>query len=363
MKIIHRYIWGELLKNVCLSSIGFCFMFLIFDFFDRVDNVMTGKGSVWIVIEYFLLKIPNIFGTTLPIAMLVGALFTLGMLSKHSEITAMRAAGMRIFWIVRPVLLLGFALSIFSFVINETLIPYATRRVREIYNIDIREKHKTGTYSREDFWWRQENDFYSVNMFDSRDNTLLQLSRFTVNNDFECTHRLDAQKAQWLSERFGWSMSQAHELRFRGTELEDSSSYKNLPLVINKNPVDFYSAKTDPNTMSYRQLRKFIKQQAADGLDIRGYLSDLYAKISYPLVVFFATFVALPFALRPARSGSMAVSALAGIVIAFTYFAVHSFSLALGRAELWPPLLAAWVANLLMGLVGVILNIGGESPG
>ena len=92
------------------------------------------------------------------------------------------------------------------------------------------------------------------------------------------------------------------------------------------------------------------------------YMADLYAKISFPFINLVLVLVVLPFALLPARSGSMAPSCLAGLTIGFAYFAVHSFSLALGRAELWPPLLAAWMANLVMAIAGLILNLGTESP-
>jgi lipopolysaccharide export system permease protein len=58
----------------------------------------------------------------------------------------------------------------------------------------------------------------------------------------------------------------------------------------------------------------------------------------------------------------MAFSSLAAIFVAFTYYAVDSFSISMGRAELLPPLLAAWMANILMGIVALVLNLGAEAP-
>jgi lipopolysaccharide export LptBFGC system permease protein LptF len=48
--------------------------------------------------------------------------------------------------------------------------------------------------------------------------------------------------------------------------------------------------------------------------------------------------------------------------VAFAYYAVDSFSISMGRAELLPPLLAAWSANIVMGIVAFILNAGSEAP-
>jgi len=149
---------------------------------------------------------------------------------------------------------------------------------------------------------------------------------------------------------------------FRKGQPPSSKKFRSFPLPISEKPEDFYDAKTDSQALSFRQLSKFIKQQTANGVAISGYLADLHAKISYPFIIFVVTFVVLPFALKPARSGSMAVSFIAGLIIGFAYYAVHSFSITMGRAELWPPIVAAWMANIIMGIVGIVLNLGAEAP-
>jgi lipopolysaccharide export system permease protein len=80
------------------------------------------------------------------------------------------------------------------------------------------------------------------------------------------------------------------------------------------------------------------------------------------LVIFIVGMIVLPFTLLPARSGSMAQSSLAAFFVAFTYFAVDSFSISMGRADLLPPVLAAWMANIVMGAVALVLNLGAEAP-
>lgn len=58
----------------------------------------------------------------------------------------------------------------------------------------------------------------------------------------------------------------------------------------------------------------------------------------------------------------MATSSLLAIFVAFTYYAVDSFGISMGRAELLPPLLAAWMANIVMGMLALVLNLGAEAP-
>ncbi|MFM1848901.1 MAG: hypothetical protein RL417_2375 [Pseudomonadota bacterium] len=362
MKILHRYILGHLLRNLALSLIGFTFLFLIFDFFDRIDNIVAENASFWTGVQYFIHKVPLTVILMLPVAMLVSTMLTIGLLSKNSEITAMRASGAAVMWLARPVLLVGFLVSIGALILNETLVPYTTRRVKEIYNIDIRQKDKRGGYSQSDLWWRSKDSFYSVGMFDSRTNQMLDFSEFKLGDDFNIERRIDADKASWLNPTLGWSMRGVTDYRFTDSDVPNISRYPVLPLPIRDRPEEFYDVKTEPQTMSYRQLRRFIKEQARNGISITGYLADLNGKIAFPFISFIITLIALPFALKPARSGSLAASFVAGLVIGFSYYAVDSFSIAMGRAEIWPPLLAAWMANILMGFVGLVLALGAESP-
>ncbi|NLF25523.1 MAG: LPS export ABC transporter permease LptG [Deltaproteobacteria bacterium] len=362
MKTIHRYITRELLRNFLLCSMGFCFLFLMLDIFDRLDNLAQEDASMGLVLKYFLFKVPPYFNMTLPVAMLVSTMLTIGLLSKNSEITAMRASGLKISWIARPVLVIGLILSLFSMLLAETVVPYCVRREKEIYNIDIREKHKTGSYSQNDFWWRSGHEFYSVAMFDSRDDTLHGLSKLEIGPGFRINRRTDATRATWVKEGLGWTMFGVTQYLFPRNRQIEINKMKSLALPIAETPPDFYAAETPPASMSFMELRRFIARQIANGVSTAGYYSDLYAKISFPFVVFVSSLLVLPFSLRSARSGSMSVGFVAGIVIGFSYYAVHSFSLALGRAEMCPAWLAAWLANIIMLSIGVVLNLGAESP-
>lgn len=362
MKIVHRYIFRLLTRNVALASVALVTLFLVVDLFDRIDNVLGNDASILTISKYFLFKVPVFLNLTLPIATLVATLLTFGLLSKSSEMTALRASGLKLLWIARPLFIISILLSVFSFALSESVVPYCQRRVRELYNIDIRQSHKEGKFNQTDFWWRDENDFYSAGIFDSRDETLFGLVRLKLSPEFKPVLRIDAKQVKWISPEFGWTMYGVQQYAFSEGESVQSSTLPSATLPISEEPKDFYDSKTDPLTMSYSQLRNFIDEQLRNGVSAREFLADLYAKLSFPLVTFICSFVALPFAILPARTGSMAASFTAGIMIGFLYYVIHSLSLALGRAEILSPLWAAWNANLLLGIAGVLLLWGAEEP-
>ena len=247
-------------------------------------------------------------------------------------------------------------------IFNETLVPLCARRVQEIYDFDIKKQDEKGSYSQSDFWWRSSDKFYSVKNFDSRTNRLFGLLQIELNPEMEVARRTDAIEAKWLEADLGWSMQQVKESQFFPKKAPEITFYKSLPLPIKEEPKDFYDVKADPQTMSIFSLRRFIKDQRRNGVAVSDYLADYYAKVSSPFIILLITLLVTPFAMRPGRNTSMAASFLGGLAIGFSYYAVHSLSLALGRAEIWSPLMSAWAANAVMLAVALILHLGAESP-
>ncbi|HMO02505.1 MAG TPA: LPS export ABC transporter permease LptG [Oligoflexia bacterium] len=363
ISLLHRYILIIFLRNLLLAAIGFTALFLIVDFFDRIDNILGEKAHFTLVAQYFLLKIPFFLNVVLPISCLVATLFTLGMLSRNSELIAMRAAGCKILWLSLPLLIVSLLTAFFSLILSETAVPYSNRRVREIYNIDIKQKDKRGGYSRSNFWWRKGSFFYSVGQFDSRNNSLDGVTSFEISDDFKPLKRIEAEKASFLDPLLGWNMRSVTEYQFdKNHRVIQSDSLSTLPLPIKKKPEDFYARQTDPASLSFRELKRFIREQRQNGVPISGYLADLNDKLAFPFICLIVSALAIPFTLKTSRQGGTAINFLFGLIIGFSYYVVHSFSISLGRAEVWHPLLAAWLANIVMATIAVILNASVETP-
>jgi lipopolysaccharide export system permease protein len=357
---VNRYLFQHLISKVTLCLSGFVALFLVFDFFDRIDNILQESTSIVVIGSYFVYKIPGIVVLMLPVSVLTGTLLSVSILSKSSEITAMRAAGHSLFSLVAPYVVLGILLSLVSFGLNETIVPWSNRRAREVYNIDIKEKDKSGGYSQQNLWWRDANIFYSASVFDSRQNTLSDVTVFRVDANFSVLERLDATKVNYLRSGLGWNMSKVEQTTFHPRPLTQTFEY--LPLPISKVPVDFYDVNTDSSTMSFGQLRKFIKLQRHNGVSTQQYLADLYEKLSFPFSCALIGMVVFPFAIRSQRNGGLGAGIIAAIGIGFSYYVIHSLSLSLGRAEFIPPLVSAWIANVLFLITGLLLIAGSDTP-
>jgi len=360
LNTLQRYVLQSFLSAFFLCLFAAVSLFVVFDLFERMRTFVREGATVLAAVSYITYKIPLIVQLMTPVAVLIATLFGIGRLSRQSEITAMRACGVSIVSLAKPLLYAGFIISALMFVAGESIIPIAAERVEEIYQLDIKKKIEKGSWSRANFWFRSENQFYNVGYYDSRSSDLKGIAIFEFDDDFVLKKRIDAREASWQGAAIGWTMKDVIEKTFDAEGKLRLSRFEQLPLVIDETPKDFYNRKREPETMSYVELGEYIEKLQDEGVPVTNYLVDRAAKIAFPFVNMIVVLIAFPFALTPARSGTMTLSFIAGVSIGFGYHVVHAISTSLGAAELIPITSAAWTANILLGCLGGYLMAGAE---
>ncbi len=359
--LLQRYLLRQFFSVFFLCLLTATSLFLVFETFERMRVFLREDSTFIDAVSYLVFKVPFIVHLMTPVSILIATLLSVGRLSQLSEITAMRACGASVLSLAKPLITVGLLVSGLMFMAGETIVPWATERGEEVYNIDIRKKDQKGSFSRTNFWFRDDNSFYSIGFYDSSGSSLQGISRFALDNNFRLVRRTDAKDAYWGKHSLvGWTMNEVIEIGVQPDGRFEVERFKQIPLLIDETPEDFYNMKRRAETMSYQELKKYIAKLKSDGVSVTRYAVDLAAKISFPFVNVIAVLVGFAFALLPARSGSMSISFIAGVSFGFAYYVVHAVSISLGAAELIPIIPAAWTANILMGCLGGYLLAGSE---
>lgn len=137
-RTLHRYVIRQYLNILSLSLSSLLLIYVIVLFFQKLNQFVEYKAPIHLVFLYLLYKIPEvIFQWTLPYGVLLATLLTLGMLSRHSEITAMKAGGVSLYRITFPLFLIVFIIGIFSFLGNEFLVPLANQKSRYLLKVQL----------------------------------------------------------------------------------------------------------------------------------------------------------------------------------------------------------------------------------
>jgi len=353
MSILSRYVLREFIRCFFLCLLAFITIYLIVDFFERMDKFIRYQASIGAVAQYFLCKLPLIIYQVGPIAMVIGALLAIGLLARNSEIVAMMAGGVSLYQVVAPIIVAAVVCSAGTWILSEYIMPYTNRKLVYINQVKIKKETVKRMLVKNNIMYRSGNAIYSIRLFDPRSQVISGVTFLYFTPDFQLVQRIDAMDGAWDGR--GWVFRGVTERRFGpGGEVEVSGAEEKA-ISIPEGPASFLEVERETEEMSYAELRQYIQKIRDEGYDPTPYLVDLHAKIAFPVLNFLTVFIGIGFALRTARGGGIAAGIALSIVAGFAYWIIYGMGLSLGHSGALPPLVAAWSPNLLFGAGGLYL--------
>lgn len=144
VRILRRYLLRQHAAPLVFALAALTSLMLLNQIAKQFAN-LVGKGlSGFVIVEVFVLSVPFIMAVTLPMAVLVAVLYAFSHLGADNEITAMKASGISVGQILKPVLLGSAAVALLSFVWNDQVLPRSNHRLRSLLT-DIQRKKPSFT--------------------------------------------------------------------------------------------------------------------------------------------------------------------------------------------------------------------------
>ena len=351
--LIDRYLLRE---HAAFMAIGLgvgAVLFVMIDLLQTMDRYLRAKPPLAYIVEHFVYRIPAALYDGMPIVVLVATIFLFLTLNRHHELTALKSAGISLYRISAPILVVGFAMAVGAGLFQELVLPALNERGDEVDRVKIRGQLPRHLQSRQRIWLRNSDTrFYRVELLAPGTNDLYGVTVLEVDKAFRLSSRLDARRAHWTPK--GWELESG---AFRHVEPDGrvhTVPFTTTALELGDDIDDFTRIQKSIEAMSYRELREYVARLEAAGYETKKYLVELYSKLSFPLVNVIMVLVAIPFAVHSPRSGRLFGVGLA-IAILAGYLVVHYVAISFARAELLPPALAAWTANVIFLGIGVSL--------
>jgi lipopolysaccharide export system permease protein len=302
---------------------------------------------------YFLNKIPAILFQVSPAAVLLSSLITLGLMSRHNEVMAMKSGGVSLGSLVRPIMAMSLLIFVALLGLNEFIVPSSNQNARMVSDLIIHKKKPASTFKQSQIWIHGQQAIYNIQLYHPETNTLEGLTLYQFNPKFEIVRRIDARSARWKDGH--WLLAQASVTEFSAEGASARKDYAEFTLAIPETPADFQIAEKDPNEMNFRQLRDYVQKIERDGYNASKYRTAMHGFISYPFISVIMALLGIPLALRKERGAGMAIGIAYCIIISLVYMAVFSVVLELGKGGNFPSFLAAWLGNFIFAMVGVYL--------
>ncbi|NTW60849.1 MAG: LPS export ABC transporter permease LptG [Nitrospirae bacterium] len=351
MKLLDRYIFMAFIRTSFMVLAGIVVLFLCMTFLREADDFIKYKATMAQIAKYYLYSIPSMAGQALPFAALIGTLLSLGNLSRHQEITAMRAGGLGLINIIVPVLFGGILISGLGFLNNEVIMPAYTARAAFIRNVEVEKKQQRVIFQQRRLWLRgPDNSIANIDLVTPDRKEMIGVNIYKLNPDFSVRERIKAGRLVW--EDTAWKLRESQKFVTRDDAIISQKSDGEVYNIVDR-PEDMGMIVKSSEEMNFTELWDYVRRLKGSGYKAVRYEVDLHGKVAYPFASLLMVMIATPFSLQRVRSGGAARGIALSLLIATVYWALTSSGRALGLSGAIPPLQAAWLANTVFVVMAI----------
>lgn len=351
MRILDRYIVRECLKVLGLCLVVFVGIYVVVDLFEKLSRFLEARAAAGLIVRYYLFRLPRIFTEVLPVAVLLACLLSVGGLARNNEVLAMKMGQIGAMRIALPCIGVGLVASLLAWATVEYVAPPASERALNIERTEVRRLPAHRITRDSDIWYRAQGDrFVHISLIETQSGVIRGMSSFELSPTFDLLRRIDAREATFGPG--GWTVHNGYQLELDQNPIR-ITPFKEMGLALKERPEEFARVARSPEEMSYVQLRRYIERLVKSGVSATRYMVDLHAKVATALVPLVMAILGVSFGLRTGRSGVMLWVGIC-IPMGFLYYMLLVLGFSLGRGGAVPPLVAAWLPNLVFGTAGIV---------
>lgn len=353
LKRLDRYIIVKFLGTYFFAIALIISIAVVFDVNENIDDFINNKAPLKaIMFDYYLNFIPYYTNLFSPLFVFIAVIFFTSKLAENSEIIAMFSTGMSFKRLMVPYMISAAIIALVTYVLSTEVIPtgsvtrlkfeevYKNKRQTD-YARNIQLEVDTGVVA---YMERYENFNktgyrFSLDKFENH-KLVSHLTARRITYDTAATHR-------WIIKDYMIrEMKGMRETIMRGDRLDS---------VINMEPQDFLITRGQQETMTSRQLRRYIDNQKQRGFaNIKVFEVEYYRRIATSFAAFILTVIGLSLSSQK-RKGGMGLHLGIGIGLSFSYILFQTISSTFAINGNTPPNLAVWIPNILYLFIAIYL--------
>ena len=348
---LDRYVFSEFAKIFTVTALGFPILLVVIDLTDNLDKYLNRKLPQAQIALSYLYFLPDSMFMVLPAAVLFATVFSIGGLTRHSEITAAKASGISFHRLIAPIFLGAVAAAGAALFLGE-IVPITNSRRSELLE---ERKFKPGADRFNFAYAAEQGRVYKIASLSSERSALdgLEIERKGSGPDYP-SYLLTAETGSWHDER-GWKLGRGTmhvmptgetDIVFAFDSLRDSG--------LRERPVELLANPKAPQEMGFRDLSRFIAAMERSGGEVNELKVERMLKIAIPVTCIIIALFGAPLATSTQRGGAAyGIGVSLGTTVIFLM--LIQLTKAVGGKGIVPPELAAWIPNIAFGLVGLVM--------
>jgi len=349
MNQISRYLNKEFFINIAMIMLGLIALFSFFDFVQEINDLGKGGYGLIQVINYVILSMPGHVYEVIPLAVLIGSMYTVGELSQNSEFTIMRSSGLSIKKIASSLIYVGLFFCFLTFLIGDLISPNSEKNAQQlkISSTDsvVSQEFKSG------FWIKDGKSFVNIENV-LPDSSLEDIHIYEFDKNFKLRTIVNAKQGKF--EDGQWKLNDValtllDEEKITTTSIENGN-WKSLirPEMMNALIIS-------PEKMSTINLGKFIKYLKLNNQKVTRYEIAFWEKLMHPIMPLVMLIFAIPFGFLQERSGGKYLKMFLGIIIGITYQILNTMTRHIGLLNDWQPFISSLIPTIIFLSIGLYL--------
>ena len=353
--LFDRYITRRLIPPLLLVLGSTALLYIVIDLSDRVEDMAKNDVAANVIFGYYANLIPQIFLDVTPFALMIAVLILLTVLERQQELTALKAAGISLFRLTIPIMLIATVSAGGLWLLGEIVVPDANREAQRLRD-RIMGRDTRRSYRSSDRQWlmsRDDDALYNFLRYDSPSKTLIRFTLFRIDEDMRLKFHLFSRRVRYLDGLWiadsGW---------FRQIYPDGTDEYRRIdsPMMLDipESPDYFGQEYRTPAEMSIVELGDYIDELIESGYRPSSLIVRWHQKLTYPLSAFVMVLLALPFGLsRGGRRVSTMQGVATALVLGIAYMMIVALFSKLGEVEVLPPSVGAWAPFVLATLFAI----------
>jgi len=357
MKILDRYLLREYLVTVFYCVMGLALLQIVYDLVYHFSKLIAAEISLQQGVRYYLGSLAPHTEFMLPAGVLLATLYTLWQLSRHGELTAMRANGISLNRIMVPFLLVGLAFTAGTALLKETIAPEAAFWAQEFEANKFKEP--------------EERLFHNLAYYNSIDRRMWMIGRTDLNKpnilhetrvseerpDRTLLRDWHAGRAEYLDMEWWFFDVKIQEYNEEGNPIGEprlvagSEAGVEMSQWLEK-PSDFETEVTPTEFMTTRDMLRYLRRHPDISDEALAQKRvDLHLRLAMPWACLIVTFFGIPAGARTARQ-SVINGVLTTLLFFVAFYALTQVGAFFAKRELIPPLIGAWLSNIVFLAAG-----------
>ena len=344
--IINKFIGTYVYSIILIISIS-----IVFDVNENLAKFTTNNAPLRaIVFDYYVNFVPYFSNLFSPLFVFIAVIFFTSKLAGNSEIIAMLACGMSFKRLMRPYLISAAIIAVLNFYLGAYIIPKGTV-VRHDFEALYKNNKKNTSASNIQLMVDKGTVAY-ISQYDDIRKTGYGFALYKFDNK-KMVSQLNANVIQYdtiSDSRYHWKARNYKIRTLKGMREQITSGYE-LDTVIQMEPMDLVFSKGQQETFTSPELLRYIsKQQQRGSSNVVQYEVEYHKRIASSFASFILTIIGLSLSSRK-RKGGMGLYLGIGLALSFTYILLQTISATFAINAGTPPMLAAWIPNILYAFV------------